>query len=353
MKNMAQRERLIYWIIALVMFGFFLHLVQAILLPFIVAIIVAYFLDPAADRLEKFGLSRENATGFITILFFLFFLLISIIIAPLLYEEIISLTLEIPKYKEIIVIDILPKITGILYSVDPHALEKIQANIGEMSGKIMEIFTKFLTDLLQSGLAILNLFSLIFITPIITFYLLRDWDKMMKKLEFLMPRSSASIIKEQLIAIDQTIAGYLRGQINVCLVLAIYYSLALTLLGLESGLFIGMATGLLTFIPYIGALTGAITGITIAYFQFGDVMGVGKIIAVFLVGQVLEGNFLTPKLVGNKVGLHPVWLIFGMLAGAAIFGFVGILIAVPVTAIIGVLVRFAISKYINSKFYLS
>jgi predicted PurR-regulated permease PerM len=181
--------------------------------------------------------------------------------------------------------------------------------------------------------------------------LLRDWDYITESIDSLLPRKHVDVIREQLAIIDATLAGFLRGQLNVCLLLGAYYAIGLSLVGLNSGFLIGMITGFMVIFPYVGLLVGMASGLAVAFFQFEDMMSIILVLLVFVSGQLLEGNFITPKLVGEKVGLHPVWIIFAMLAGAALFGFVGILIAVPFAAVVGVLTRFAISKYRDSDYY--
>ena len=201
-------------------------------------------------------------------------------------------------------------------------------------------------------MALLNVLSLLFITPIVTFYILKDWDKMMAKVQSWLPTKHAPVILEQCQKIDRTLSGYIRGQTNVCLLLGVFYAIGLTMAGLEFGLFVGLATGILSFIPYVGMMFGVAVGLAIAFFQFGDLYHMAIIFGIFMVGQALEGSVISPYLVGEKVGLHPVWIIFGLLSGGAIFGFVGILIAVPVTAAIGVLACFFMDQYLGSTLYL-
>jgi predicted PurR-regulated permease PerM len=207
-------------------------------------------------------------------------------------------------------------------------------------------------NLVQSSVAIANLLSLIFITPVVTFYLLRDWDRIVTKIDALLPRQHAAVIRAQGRAIDTTLAGFARGQATVCIILATYYATALMIAGLPFGLAVGMVAGLLTFIPYLGAIGGFVIAMAIALVNFDSWSGVIAVAAIFGVGQVVEGNVLTPKLVGDRVGLHPVWVIFALLAGGTLFGFLGLLLAVPTAAGIGVLVRFALSRYLAGPFYL-
>ena len=205
--------------------------------------------------------------------------------------------------------------------------------------------------MLSSGVAFINIISLILITPIVAFYLLRDWDKVVAHIDALLPRKRAETIRQQLVIIDNTLAGFVRGQLNVCILLGIYYAIFLTILGLNFGFVIGLATGFLVIFPYVGLLVGMAAGITVAFFQFGEMSQVLMVLGVFISGQVIEGNFVTPKLVGDKVGLHPVWIIFAMLAGGALFGFVGVLLAVPMAAVIGVLIRFGLGEYQKSSYF--
>ena len=219
------------------------------------------------------------------------------------------------------------------------------------AGNILSWLGGFLQDLWSGGLAFVNLLSLLIITPLVAFYLLRDWDKIVARFNLLIPRRSVKTFREQLSAIDDTIAAFVRGQASVCLVLGIFYSFGLTIVGLDFGLLVGLSTGLLAFIPYVGAALGLVVGTGLALSQFADWFPIITVIAIFFIGQTAESYVLTPKLVGARVGLHPIWVIFSLLAGGSLFGFTGVLLAVPVTAVIGVLVRFAIGRYLESPLY--
>jgi predicted PurR-regulated permease PerM len=248
--------------------------------------------------------------------------------------------------------NLLPSLKNLLNSLDPDALDNAKDSLRQASGTLIGLSGTLLQNIWSSGLAVVNILSLIFVTPVVTFYILRDWDRLIAKANGLLPPAYAFTIRQQAKEIDRTLSGYIRGQTHVCLLLGIFYSIGLSLAGLEFGLFIGMATGILSFIPYVGMLFGFLTGMLMAYFQFdGSLIHLGLIASIFIIGQVLEGNVVAPKLVGDRVGLHPIWLIFGMLTGAALFGFTGILLAVPVTSVIGVLVRFAVSRYLESDLY--
>jgi predicted PurR-regulated permease PerM len=348
---MTLKDKLIFWLVGFALVGAFLYMISGILLPFIVALMVAYFLDPAADKLEELGLSRGMATLTITVSFFLLVVLAGMLIAPVLYHQLLDMLQKIPNYINMFNERLLPSFSAFFEQFAPDLIAKAEQSASQISGYILSFITTIMSNLWKSGLAIVNILSLLFVTPIVAFYMLRDWDNLLEKIKGWLPADSKKVIIEQAKEVDKTLSGYIRGQTNVCLILGVFYATGLSLAGLEFGFVIGLVTGILSFIPYVGLLVGFVLGIVIAILQFGDVFNVAIVAGIFIVGQVIEGNFITPKLVGDKVGLHPVWIIFGMMAGASMFGFIGILVAIPVTAVIGVFVRFSITQYLKSPFY--
>ena len=349
---MSRRETALFWLAGGALLLMFLLAVKSVLFPFVVALIMAYLLDPAADKLEHIGLSRSVSTLCITILLFLVLVGIILLLGPLLYNQLLAFLKKVPAYIQFFSDEILPLISDTIRTVDPAAVEQAKSAMSDSSGKMAGFIGKFIGNLWDSGIAVINILSLFFITPIVTFYILRDWDRLIAKANGLLPPKYANVIRQQAYEIDRTLAGYIRGQTYVCLLLGAFYAIGLSIIGLEFGLIIGMVTGILCFIPYVGMLFGLATALLIGFFQFeGDLIQLAVIAGIFLAGQVIEGNFITPKLVGEEVNLHPVWLIFGMLCGGALFGFTGILLAVPITAIIGVLVRFGVSRYMHSELY--
>ncbi len=349
--TIIRKKQWLFWLLLGVSLLVFLYAVKAILLPFVVGIMVAYFLDPLADRLERAGLSRNIATLFITVSFFVAITGGLAILFPLLYEELETLILALPHLINEHQQRLLPQVNGWLHKIDPDISQKIIDGIKNASVTILEYAANFIGGVMQSGLALVNLLSLLFVTPVVAFYFLRDWDKMVAKLYTLLPRRHSATIKQQLALIDSTLSGFIRGQTHVCILLGLFYAIALSLVGLEGGALIGFFTGLATFVPYVGMLVGTVIGLVVAWFQFETWQGVLTVAAVFAIGQVAEGNFVAPKLVGDKVGLHPVWLIFGMLAGGVLFGLLGVILAVPVTAVLGVLIRFLTMQYLKSAYY--
>jgi predicted PurR-regulated permease PerM len=340
------------WGIALVVFVALLVLLKGILLPFVAGMAIAYLLDPVCDRLEAMGASRTLATTIVTAVFAVAVILLLLLIVPLAVQQIIAFLGSLPDFISRTQDRLVPFYAQLQQRLDlPDAAE-----LGEIARTRLGTALSWLAGLLEGvvgqGLALANLLSLIFITPVVTFYLLRDWDRLIARIDDLLPRDYASVIRAQAALVNQSLAGFARGQSMVCVTLALYYSIALMIVGLPFGIVVGLIAGLLTFIPYVGSLTGFAVSMAIAIGQFDNWWSVAIVAIIFGVGQVLEGNFLTPKLVGDRVGLHPVWIIFALLAGGALFGFVGLLLAVPVAAVIGVLVRFSIAKYRASKLYL-
>lgn len=345
----AQRYR--FWLIGFAIALALLYLLRGMLLPFVAGMAVAYFLDPLADRLERSGLSRLAATSVITASFFLIVVLALIILVPIIEDQVLSFAHKVPGYMDTLSERLQPLLAEAKRRLSPRDIEKLRSSAGEYAGTAVSWVLGAVRGVLTGSLAVFNVLSLAFITPVVTFYLLRDWDKMVAKVDGWLPRHHADTIRAQMKEINRTLSGFIRGQATVCLALGTIYGLGLSLVGLDLGLVIGMASGMLSFIPYLGSITGFVTGMGLALAQGPDWHLPAMVAGVFVVGQVAEGNFLTPKLVGDKVGLHPVWIMFALLAFAALFGFVGLLLAVPVAAVTGVLVRFALSRYLASPLY--
>lgn len=348
---MTNDRKATIWIAGVIVFAIFLHLLSSILLPFVVGMAIAYFLDPIADRLEQRGLSRTASTSVILLAFFIAAMSLVLLLLPLLQNQIVEFVKLLPS-----IIDA-ANVKAQLYlkkwrtDLPPEALEKIREAAGSYAGKIASWLSKVAVQVWSGGIALFNVLSLLIITPVVAFYLLRDWDLITTKVDSWLPRGSVQTFREQALAIDATVAGFVRGQSTVCLVLAAIYGISLTLIGLKSGLLVGVGAGFISFIPYLGAATGLVVGVGIAVFQFPEWTSVGLVAGVFLFGQTLESYVLTPRLVGDRVGLHPVWIIFALLAGGALMGFTGVLIAVPTAAVIGVLVRFSLTRYMASELY--
>lgn len=354
---MTAGRKTAYWAGILLIFLLAIYLLRDMLLPFVVGMGVAYLCDPLADRLERMGLNRTLATTVITFLAFTVFMVALVVIVPLVIEQTAALLKQLPDYTARAA-DIL---RGVVYDIQQVAEKQgMQVSDAEKQDAIRRyaqqaigFFGNILGDLVRGGVAFLNFVSLIIIAPVVSFYLLMDWDRMVAAIRKWLPKEHAEEIETVVGQIDRTLAGFVRGQGLVCLTLIIYYATLLELAGLHFGFLIGLVSGALSFIPFVGAIFGALSSIGLAVVQFGvgSIWPILPIVAIYVVGQVLEGYVLTPRLVGGKVGLHPVWVMFGVLAGGVLFGFVGMLLALPVSAVIGVLARHGLQRYLNSRLY--
>lgn len=336
-----------YWGIASAVFLIMLWFLGDVILPFVLGGAIAYFLDPVADRLERWGASRAVAVTLITLVALLIFVIMALLVVPTLIQQTISLFDTAPKLFNQFQQALTERFPSLVDadSTLRKSLIAVGETIRDRGGQVLE-------SVLSSAAGLINIVLLFVIVPVVAFYLLYDWDRMIARIDDLLPRDHAPVIRQLAGDIDRTLASFIRGMGTVCLILGTYYAVALMLVGLQFGLVVGAVAGLITFIPYVGAVVGGALAIGLALFQFwGDWLTIGLVAGIFVLGQVAEGNFLTPKLVGSSVGLHPVWLIFALSVFGALFGFVGMLVAVPVAAAIGVLARFATSQYTNSRLY--
>lgn len=351
---MSARRQLGYWLAGLVLLLSVLYLLSGILLPFIAGIAVAYFLDPVADKLERWRLPRGLAAAVVLSVFFLLGAMTALLVFPVLQQQILGLAEHLPGYVAGLRENVLPSLTQLLDTLGvDYSGDNLRQAMGGFTTEAVGVASRLLQGVWDSGLAIVNLLSLLFITPIVAFYLLRDWDLIVARVDGWLPRQHRDTVREVMRDIDAVMAGFVRGQGTVCLILGIFYATALSLAGLDFGLIIGVTAGLVSFIPFVGVIVGLLLSTVQAFIQFWpDIVQIGIIVGIFIAGQVLEGNFLTPRLLGNRVGLHPVWVMFGLLAGGALFGFVGVLLAVPLTAAIGVVARFLLQRYQSSRLYL-
>ena len=341
----------VFWLLGVVVFFLAVFLFRGILLPFVAGMATAYFLDPVCDRLERMGMTRTLATVIVTAVFLVLVVLTLALLVPTLVGQAGSFLERVPGYLEVVRAKLAMLVAALETRFEPELLDRAREAAAGSIDRFVTWVTRALANLVTGGVAFANFLSLLVITPIVAFYLLRDWDRMTERVDSWLPRRQAPVIREQLGLIDETLAGFVRGQATVCMILGVFYAVGLTLAGLDFGLVIGLTAGLISFVPYVGSMVGGLLSIGLALVQFDEFYRVLIVGAIFALGQAVEGNFLTPKLVGDRVGLHPVWVIFALLAGGALFGFVGILIALPVAATIGVLVRFALQQYLASGFY--
>ncbi len=350
-----------YWAIAAAVFFAALWFLGDVILPFVLGSAIAYFLDPLADRLEAAGLSRAASTVIISLFAALLFVIATLAIVPVLIDQALALVDTVPS--------LFHNLKNFLSERFPKLMDENTA-IGQalldLGKRLQEYGGALLGSVLSSAMSVINVLMLFVIVPVVSFYMLLDWDRMVAAVDTMLPRDHAPAIRQLAREIDNTLASFIRGMGTVCLILGTWYALSLAAVGLNFGLVIGAIAGLLTFIPYVGALIGGGLAIGLALFQFwggtevvdGETvtqatnwLRIGLVAGIFVIGQVVEGNFLTPKLVGSSVGLHPVWLLFALSAFGTLFGFVGMLVAVPVAAAIGVVVRFLYGYYREGRLY--
>ncbi|MBQ2261122.1 MAG: AI-2E family transporter [Loktanella sp.] len=344
------KDQLKFWGIAIAVVLIVLWALGNVILPFVLGAAIAYLLDPVADRLQRLGLSRVLAVSLITLVTLMVFVLLILLVIPTLIKQTSALINTAPE--------VFARLQGWLTARFPELIEPdsmIRQQLGAIGETIQSRGGELLSGVINSARGLVGVIVLLVIVPVVTVYLLLDWDKMIARIDGLLPRDHADTLRQLARDIDRTLSSFLRGQGTVCLILGTFYAVTLMLAGLNFGLIVGFIAGVITFIPYVGALVGGVLAIGLALFQFWGVDGettnwlrIGIVGAIFVVGQFLEGNILTPKLVGSSVGLHPVWLIFALSVFGSLFGFVGMLVAVPLAAIIGVVARYGIARYKNS-----
>jgi predicted PurR-regulated permease PerM len=347
----GQRLALFLGVIAVILFA--LWLFSAILTPFVLAACIAYFLDPPVTRLRRIGVPRGLAAFLMVLGLAALCLLAMLLLYPLLVAQIGVLIQRLPAY-----------VTGISGLVQ-QALERAQEAFGpevvdaqlrdltvRQAGAMVTFLGTAVGRLIGGGVALFNVFSLLVVTPIVAFYLLRDWTRIIARIDSWLPRRSAHTLRQLARDTDRVLSAWLRGQLLCCLILGLFYAAGLQLVGLELGLIVGLMAGVLSFIPYVGSLTGFVVALLLAAAQFGSWQAVGLVTAVFVTGQIFEGYIIYPRLLGDRVELHAVWVIFALFAAGIAFGFLGVLLAVPMAAAIGVVARYWLRRYLESPLYL-
>lgn len=360
------RRQALFWLLAASFFVLFLVVFRSVLLPFLAGFALAYFLDPVADWLERRGFSRMWATVAILLSFLTVFTIALFAIVPELIRQAGEFAERLPGY--------IQQLRALISSISIDALplpeflsfnsETLKSGIDDIIRQGTGVAKTVLQGIWSSGTALIDILSLLVVTPVVAFYMLLDWDRMIAKIDSWVPRSHVDTVRSLGREVNFAIAGFVRGQGTVCLILGTFYGVALSVAGLNFGLLIGLFAGLISFIPYVGSLVGLVLAGGVALVQYwpgaetvaaegysSSLIQIGIVFGIFIIGQAIEGNVLQPKLVGSSVGLHPVWLMFALFAFASMLGFTGMLIAVPAAAAIGVLVRFAIAQYQDSDLY--
>jgi len=341
--------QLTFWLLTFLVLAAVLWLLHDILLPFVAGIALAYVLAPLADRVERLGVNRTVAALIVVSVLVVALIALMLLLVPLLLQQGASLISHIPGYfkriKELIVDPNFPWLNWL-------GSAETGKTASDLVGQVATWLLSFSYSLWTGGKALVSFASVLIVMPVVTFYLIRDWHAMIDRVDSWIPVRQRETVRQLGREIDAAIGGFLRGQFGVCLVLGCYYAIGLMLVGLDFALLIGLIAGVITFVPYIGSMTGLMIAVSVAIAQFWpDWKRITLVVAIFLVGQFIEGNIVSPRFVGERVGLHPVWLIFAMFAFGYLFGFVGLLIAVPLGAAIAVLLRFGLRQYFASPLY--
>lgn len=330
-----------------------LQLFASILLPFVVAAGIAYFLDPLASRLARIGLPRGLGAVLLLLALLVVVLLVVLLIYPLILAQLGLLIARLPTYVTLARSSADALLVSLQEQLGPEFVdERLRVLVASQTGTVLAFLVTAATRLIGGGFALFNVLTLLIVTPVVAFYLLRDWPGVIARVESWLPRRYASVLSTQAHEVDRILAAWLRGQAMCSMALTIFYATMLSLVGLELALIVGVVAGVLSFIPFVGTLTGLVLGLGLAMAQFPTWGGVLLVLGVFVVGNILENYVIYPRFLGDRVELHAVWVIFALFAGAAAFGFLGVLLAVPVAATIGVLCRFWLRRYLESPLYL-
>lgn len=347
---MTITEQKIYWLLIIAAFAYGFHLLSPILSPFLFAALLAYLGDPIADKLEK-HMSRTLAVSLVFLSIFSLLALIIIVFIPLVSDQLSKLIAKLPMVVDAIQHRLIPFLQE-QFEYQPGSSKDVISNLIKSHVKdLPSLASRLLNWLTGSSEWIFAAVANLFLVPVVTFYLLRDWDKLIEKIHALIPRRHETKVSQLAAESDTMLSAFLRGQFAVMNALGVIYAIGLSVVGLDSAIIIGFIAGWLSFVPYLGLVVGMGVATVLAYFQFNDVIHPIGVIITFVIAQLLEGSVLTPRLVGERIGLHPVAVIFAILAGGQLAGFAGILLALPVAAVLNVLVSHAQLAYRSSKLY--
>jgi predicted PurR-regulated permease PerM len=340
----------IYWASFLVLACALLWLLSDVLAPFVTGLAIAYLLNPFVTYLSRY-MPRAAASLSVLLLFVLVVSAVLIVISPMIGRQAVAFFNDLPSYIERLKEAVNPYLNEAMSRFGQEDIKRIQDSAGEYVGSILKGGREVVTKVWSGGMAVIDMITFMIITPIVAFYCMRDWPVIIQRIDDLFPRSSAKTLRTIFNEFDMRLSGFMRGQVIVCLCLGVFYGTLLTAVGLNFGLAIGTITGILSFIPFVGSTIGFVSSVGVALVQFDDFQMPMVVAGIFFLGQFIEGNFLTPNLVGKRVGLHAVWVIFALMAGGKLLGFTGMLLAVPIGALMGVVVGYAIMWYKQSPFY--
>lgn len=346
-------NRLLWFLGAAILFVLFVYSLQPILMPFLVAGLFAYLMDPVADKLEEKKLSRTAAVSVVFVVMSIVGSLLALLILPLLGKQLISFVYRLPDYVAWLQGHLLPYLsTAFGIHIEAVPVDEMKNLLKENWQQAGSVVTQVVKSATASTMSLVTWVANIILIPVVSFYLLRDWDKLMEKIRIMLPRPWEELTIKLAKECDEVLSAFIRGQFLVMTALGVIYAVGLSIVGLDLALFLGTLAGFASVVPYLGAIVGICSATIFAYLQFHEIMPVIYVCLVFGVGQMLEGMILTPLMVGDKIGLHPVAVIFAIMAGGQLAGFVGILIALPVAAVLMVFLRHLHVEYKTSDLYL-
>ncbi len=346
------KKQAFFWAGAFIVFVLLVTLFRSVLLPFVLGGAVAYLLNPLVQKLGKAGFSRRIAALLILASFLAFVLVLCLAALPTILDEIHDLSENIPIYIEDFRKALDPYLEHFRHLLGRTNLNSVNEVASQHAGTALEISGKVLLGLYAGGQVLIHIVTVLVVMPIVAYFMMKEWPRITAWVTGLLPRQHKETIMGLFRDIDRRLSGFVRGQLSAMLILGIGYAIALTMVGLKYGFLIGLGSGLLSIIPLVGSSVGLVVGVTVAFFQTGgDWSFVALIGGIFIIGQLIEGNLLTPLMVGESTGLHPLWIFFALMAGGSLFGILGMLLAVPVTVVISVLSSFVIRQYKASSYY--
>ena len=343
------RNHGIFWAVILGLIFWLLWSLSDVLMPFTLGLVVAYVLDPLVVKLEGRGLSRLLSTILILLGFFLLAGLLLVLIIPALYRESVQLIQDLPALIEKMWAAIAPIVDR--YTAGSDLEFNLAETLKENANSALSVSSNMLAGLMSGGQALISFLSVLIITPLVAFFTMSNWPAITSSIEDLIPRQYHETVMTLIGRIDKSVSGFLRGQLTVAIILGLIYAIALSIAGLDYGFVIGMLAGLLSIIPFLGSIVGLLVSLLMAWFQSGDLGFMGIVAGIFVVGQLLEGNVISPKILGKSVGLHPFWILFSVTIGGSLFGITGMILGVPLAATISVLLGFALHQYRESEYY--
>ncbi len=341
----------LFWVFVSIITILLISLLRDVLPPFVIGLGIAYLLNPTVTKLTHRRVPRSVATLLVLLSFILVLAAIITGLSPIISKQVTEFIGDVPTYYAAAKSYVQPYVHNLFQRLNADQVQQIKDAAGNNVGTVLQGAQDVLLGVWDKGMAFIDIATFIFITPVVAFYCLRDWPRITRRINNLWPRDYAPKMRQIFAEFDERLAGFFRGQTLVCCFLGVFYAIGLTIIGLKFGLAIGFIAGILSFIPYVGSTFGLVASVGVALAQFEGATMPLVTLSIFLAGQFIEGNILAPKLVGERIGLHAVWVIFALLAGGKLFGFTGLLLAVPVAAMIGVLVRHGLKWYEASDMY--